>query len=625
MSYIFSFLLYTKLLSENKIEIKNYLEKNKLTDLDLEKFNAIRELNDIYMSELLRQKNIEAFCKKFIAKKYDIIENIDNLQRLKNTNSVLVYNPTYYRTIPPKYMEDPNALNIPKLKIKYILEILLQYPVVNTSLPSIGLLTDYVLFIKDVINIDHGDSDVANRSLLSLLPMLKLNIGETLSDILLNSDNIYTINFNNDQMKQLIIRLMNNIQVRVKDIFYIDYDLEKKPKINVDYIIPYILDTRNSKDKTKIISMTKSDIDKIKDYKQLINHNNKIVTHVINQTFKIDKTIGARNLDKDNYKNVLACFLFNIIRIICDICKKYIDSIDTILKDLVDIREKRPGQLNIRDAFQYTTNLNISLYKFKIILFNNFYQLFLPTHIQENGYGMMKDDYNCYIPESMFMNDFQNLFNKFPIIDCGTDSSKAAPYIITDEKILSFLKNIKEKYDIYDSKQLLDSGGFIFSKKLMKIALNILYKYYELVLCYSNFVLYIIDKLQNNLKNIKYFPPELIDISESNKGYMTNYNLTKNTKEKLEKKLLSNFELSIEKSTAYLKQLINLKRLEDPLLSDQEETLALCISFYYQLTQVLLKYSETIKDIKLKSPLLQKYKEKQQYYENVIKKYVVNI
>ena len=103
------------------------------------------------------------------------------------------------------------------------------------------------------------------------------------------------------------------------------------------------------------------------------------------------------------------------------------------------------------------------------------------------------------------------------------------------------------------------------------------------------------------------------------------YNLTKNTKEKLEKKLLSNFELSIEKSTAYLKQLINLKRLEDPLLSDQEETLALCISFYYQLTQVLLKYSETIKDIKLKSPLLQKYKEKQQYYENVIKKYVVNI
>ena len=148
------------------------------------------------------------------------------MQSLKNTNSVLVYNPTYYRTIPPKYMEDTNALNIPKQKIKYILEILLQYPVVNTSLPSIGLLTDYVLFIKDVINIDHVDSDVANRSLLSLLPMLKLNIGETLSDILLNSDNSYTINFNNDQMKQLIIRLMNNIQVRVKDIFYIDYDLE---------------------------------------------------------------------------------------------------------------------------------------------------------------------------------------------------------------------------------------------------------------------------------------------------------------------------------------------------------------------------------------------------------------
>ena len=623
MSYIFSFSLYTKLLSENKIEIKNYLDKNKLSDLDLERFNAIRELNDIYMVELLRQKNIEAFCKRFIAKKYEIIENRDNLEKIKNTNSVLVYNPTYYRDIPDKYMEDTNAID--KQKIKDILKILLQYPVVNTSLPSIGFLSDYVLFIKDVISIDHNDSDVANRSLLNYLPILKLDIGDTLSNILLNSDNVYSINFNNDQMKKLIISLINNIQVRVKDIFYIDYNLNRKPKINVDYIIPYIFDIRDSKNRKKIVRMTKSDIDKIKDYKQLINHNNNIVTHVIRETFKKDKIEGARNLDKDNYKNVLACFLFNIIRLICDISKKYIDIIDTILKDLVDIREKRPGQLNIRDAFQYTTNLNISLYKFKIILLNNFYQLFLPTHIQENSYGMMKDDNNCYIPESIFMNNFQNLFDKFPIIDCGTDHSKPSPYIFSDERILSFLKNIKEKYDIYDSKQLLDSGGFIFSKKIMKIALNILYKYYELVLRYSNFVLYIIDKLQNNFKNIKYFPPELIDINESNKRYMTNYNLTKNTKDKLEKKLLSNFELSIEKSTSYLKQLINLKRLEDPLLSNQEETLALCISFYYQLSQVLLKYSESIKNIKLKSPLLQKYSEKKKYYENVIKKYVVNI
>ena len=120
----------------------------------------------------------------------------------------------------------------------------------------------------------------------------------------------------------------------VHNIFFKKETNKKKDKIKTEYVIPYKYDAKN-----QIISMTKMEIEKINDINGLMKHNKELFLHTLIDIFK--SSDGKKKLNEKNYKNVLACFLFFLIRIIYDIIKEYINNIDILLTQLLNVKNKK--------------------------------------------------------------------------------------------------------------------------------------------------------------------------------------------------------------------------------------------------------------------------------------------
>jgi len=626
---------------EFKLELEEYIKKYNIKKKDADNFKKIIILelfNNVFHKHIIDELSIDEFIQEFIHNK----ENINNAQKsidnyfklekvftyniLNNSQKKMIYeNPIIYGFNEIILKDDivlENNLNS-KLYNKYedikiSLDILLIGNIINLSLPSIGLVDTIfsksntvppktiISMIDKILNEDKLEDNILNE-----IPLFSLNVGNIISSILL-------IN-NNKKTNLEIPNMINNIQINVHNIFFKKETNKKKDKIKTEYVIPYKYDAKN-----QIISMTKMEIEKINDINGLMKHNKELFLHTLIDIFK--SSDGKKKLNEKNYKNVLACFLFFLIRIIYDIIKEYINNIDILLTQLLNVKNKKFDVLNIEGAFEYTTLLNTSLYKFKLVLLNNFYHLFLPSKIIKNNYGMEKDANNCYVPESnsIFMNSNEYIYNHFPI-ECNNK------FII--EKIQSFILNIKENNDIYNKNDILEFGGYSFDTEIMKISMKKINEYYSLLQKNNNFTLFIIDKIIDNFKN-ENIPYEFISDLESEKDEMMSSSfLSIENKEKLKKILVHKFTNDIEVSTSYyiklldirkkIKEVKEIKNANINTLYNIELIYTLCFKLYRMRSVCLMIITEKLIDnIDLKNKLLSEYDKIKKSCEKNISKYI---
>jgi len=647
--------LFYILRNEYKLEIDEYIKKNNIlkNENDLKKIEILKKISEDYFIEL-KNNNIEDFVKKLIYTQDELnkikysINNYFKLEKNLNYNIINNSKKNISYSNPINFKNKNNLLNkdfflksinstiynIKYTEIAISTNILLIGNIINNSLPSIGLVDiifypppypipkppiTIVSFIDTIIN---NNTDIENQ-----IPFKSLKIGETLSSILLNvKNNINNLDnnifnkekFKNKDMDLLIKNMINNIKIDIKNIFIKKSNNKKKNIIQKEYIIPYKF-KNSSFVNDEIIYMSKSsEIENIKD----INLHNKIVT--INVIKKINSN-PSEKINEKYYKNVLACFLFYIIRIFYDILNEYINKIDELLIQILDIKEKRFGILNIKDAFEYTSLLKTSLYKFKLILLNNFYHLFIPSKILKNNYGMEKDSNNCYIPEinSIFLNSNQDIINNYPFkLDITTN--------LTITELNTFILNIKEKNDIYNTNDILEFGGYSFNKEIMKISIKKINEYYTLLQKNNNFTLFIIDKLIDNFIVKGNIPYELISDLESAEPIMKKTSLNLEESNKIMQFLLYKFNYNIEKSTNYYIKLLDIrnkieesKKMNVNTLYNIEKIYNLCFKIYYIKASCIIPITENIlNNIKLKNTLLMEYSKIKKSFEKIISKYI---
>lgn len=631
------------ILENFKLEIDNNFKKNNMTESNT--FGILETLSiqfdndlmnrDIYslLNTLIDYKNVILLNKSYIDNFMSITKN--SINRKIYIENLFYYNPINSNSLEKgflnniliddiinKHSSSLNDIN----EIKISLDVLIYGDIINLSLPSIGIidsldiLTTNITFIKFFEAIIKNDN-IEGKSIKKNIPFISLNLGNKLADILLNIsknikfNNINNINYNNT-LKKLLSNMINKINVSLEEIYFND------KKIKNEFIIPYYL-KKNRLNQIEIEESNKSMIDKIKDFPSLFNNNNELICSVID-----DINLDINNIDKKNYKNVLACYLYYIINIGYKILYNYIDKVDDILTNFLNTKDKRFKILNIESAFEYTQLLKESILKFKSILLNNFYNLFLPSDISDGYYGMKLNSNMCYISDEFsFMND--NIFDYYPFNNINIfGTSKIIN--ISNDVLRDFICTINNKKDIYDKFEL-EFGGLIFDTTIQNNSIKILKEYYNKLQKSNKFNLFIIDKIIYNFNINKSIPFELIsDLKLEIETLMKNGPITTNNKNKLERLLLHKYENNLDKSTKFYLKYINeknkikiSKKTDIHSLYSREELYYLYFNTYFIISNCLYIISDKcISNIKLKNIIIKKFDELKKKYENIIQDYL---
>lgn len=668
LSYIpnvFNERIITKsILEDYKIDIDNYIKNNKLDLNSLKNFTILEHLSNNYFNKkLLNEKNVDLFSKLFIQSKYTIIENqnyinlflrinkkINNKLIQKYSEEKILYNPINSTNTDLDFLNkdiimnniNRNLYRDDTNKIKILLDIMLHGNIINNTLPSIGLIKqslsidtpklNFCDFIYDILNIKDNEN-ISNK-----IPLLSLDIGDKIGDLLLNISNNFLYNINSDKIKDLIKNMIKGIKINLENIFF------ENTKVKNQYIIPYDVEKNLKTQKNEIKHINKNKIDKIKNFNDLIYHNNKAIVFVLTEIYiePESQNIGLNNIEKPLFKEVLASFLFYIIRLIYDIYKEYINKIENIITDIAESRNKRFGFLNIIDTFEYIKLLNISLLKFKKILLNNFYNLFIPSKIDKFNYGFYLNENNLYVPQlnSVFLASSDKIYEEYPFNKCNSYSSFSSnkidnPFkldldkILLKKKIGNFILNSKEKNDIYDN-SILGIGIYAFDNKIMNYSNTILTKYYNLLYKNNSFVLFIINIILDNFNVKKCIPYELINDLNNDQDIMKMSILSQDEYENIEKKIINKYEFNNEKLTLYYLKVLtirkNIKLSKKENLENMyklEQISLLSFNIYVTKSLLIKNISEKmIVNIKLKNSLKEKFINIKKIYEKKIANFI---
>ena len=574
----FSFQYEKSILNMYKGHIDNFIKTEKYDMRKIESMSNLDTLNKIYSEILIRDKNINKFVENFINYKYNLIKK-DELYKeyvnirvkfltkktLEYDSSFFIINPVNYQHI-NSYETISNEINIYSARktniktnsakntnrIQLTLDIFTQGNFINYSLPSVGIIypnfsknpggiepNNYVNFIKLLVN-----KDINNESINKNLPLLTLNIPSIVTELLLTSDgtnnNILNSNIfsNNTDVKKLIIKNIEEIKIDLAEIFYINHE-NKNKTVKAGYIIPYKL-----KD-GKIVVMNNSEVKSMqrKNIKEVITHNYQIATE---------------------NKNTMACYLFYVIQLLYDINKTYINKINDIITNISESREKIFKRLNIKSAFSYISLLSLSMLKFKLILLNNFYNLFIPSSVTYDNYGMkiMDIENNNYalIPESKFISSDEYILDNY----CFYKSENNI--YVDEDKLKNFIMNIKYDHDAFDINEKLEFGGYAFNIENMEISMNIFVDYLSNQKKTNNFSLYVIKLLSDNFIQKQIYPYELIDnLLFSKQLALKTPKITKVEEEKLIKELKNTFDVNYNFSVLFLFKLIELNKKWDKI------------------------------------------------------------
>ena len=621
-------------------------------------FKDLIILNKSNINLLLNQSNNLNKINNNLIKKYNeqlIFHNPINKNNIENIlfyydSTVSSTTHTYFHELDRLYLYNTDDY----LKITLIIQILLLGDYINISLPSIGNIykidinpptisgvarafthqkinNNYVDFIKKLCNI----KDITEHDFNEEIPLISLDISEHISELLLNDisinklNNNFSYNFDNNSMKLLIKNNINDIKIKLDEV------------LKTEFIIPYKIVKNKKTSVDELELMSKYDVEKYKkdNYKDVLKNNYSLIEYAIKNTFLYSYTSTGtapppcdpilitylnddikKKLEEKNMKNVLACYLFFIINFVTGILKSYIEKIDNILKNILDTREKRFKILNIKEAFDYTSLLSKSLLKFKLILLNNFYNLFLPSKISNGNYGMKLDENNCYVPESIFLNSNENIFENYPFTSLDYTSNSVC---VNGKKLLNFIITMKDNKDIYQSDMKLEFGGNAFNYNIMKNSFDILKDFYKSLQKTNNFNLFIVEKIIHyfHKNNIPY--ELIINIQKKNiiPLFASPFIPT------FEREILKIYDTLLDKSTNFYLKVIDIRNKKKYIkqtnihnLTNLEEISFLLFKIYFIQSSCLNVICEKLirTDIKLKNTVLKKMIEMKKKYEKII-------
>jgi hypothetical protein len=651
---IYSSILYKSsgkisLLIDYKSEIEEFIINNKLDKEKLKKIKILESISNEYFDKIIYMnktnekinlnKKIEIFYKELLSFKDIISKNIIYIKKFNNISKNFSNDSIF------KYsskLSFNNPLNIKKLesialteksyfnKITFInsdnnfkktLDILTQGNNMNLSLPSIGIIhnkfyntldnsfPNYVNFISKIAEIKDVNYKT-NQEISSLIPFISLDLGSTISNILLSTSN-------DNSSKYILENMISRITIDMNEIF-LKKNNNKINKIKTEYIIPYKFY------KDEFIPINNIDLEKYRDVKTLLKLNNDLIINIIKKVFNSsNKSHSIKLLEKNNYINILACYLFYIINITYDILKNYLDKIDNVIKGIALSKKNIFGNIDIKGAFNFISSLKKSFYKFKLILLNNFYYLFLPSNYSEGNYGMKLNEYNCYVPISILQNDTNYIYEKYPFnnyISVLLDET-----IKVDKKLLTdfILFNNQVSCDIYDSNTILEFGAWAFNYINVKKVCSFLSNYYSILEKSNMFNIFIINIIINNTILNKKIPIEFINITDLLNKIISRNNINiYNNLYDIETKIFDLYDNSIELTTNYW---VKINELKKKLKKNNLNKILylLCFNTYYIKSESIIsiiKYK--IYDINLKKTLLEKCIERKKYYQELIKKYI---
>ena len=613
------------ILSVYKNNINRNIKSNKYFDnADLKKINNIFDNFRIY-------NDVNLFCYELIHFKHNIKYRIEHLNKMNNSNKINNINKLnklnninkLNHSKSNSYLNPLNDLDLKKNIInrninyytvgsntsndlKNQLDILYYGKYINNNLPSLGVISNkfsasmytsvspikmyksicdfFANFFKDYIT-NEKPIFIIN------LPISELKIEETISDILTNE----IININNinkikdilkgsiDKIKHINLGLLLKIDVQ-KDII--------KDIIKDKYIVPYIIDKSNDIEYLKKKSDIKTHFYTENNYKTTFK---KIYNYI---ETNIKKPKSSIYFDK-----LLALYLYLQIELYYDIYKLYIRRLTNTLIKLSTSSDPNLNKLNFKDATMYVNNLDISLLKFKKILLNNFYNLFIPTKI-DNNYGIIL-----------------NVDKGVNEIDPGADligNKIAEEYpLFHSNTLLPFIINFK-KYDIYDKTTSLEIGTLCYNNKYFSYAINIYKNYLHKYSYVDASNLHVINYIK------KYFEKcviiEQLKKIKDKKTYLVKEILDSEQKVNLENILFTFFKDNFEKSS---KSLLSASTYNKFSINKEIELFKSKI--YYNISKITFKIIEhVLANIELKNKLLRKCTILEENYTKIISKKIKN-
>ena len=605
------------ILSVYKNNINRNIKSNKYFDnADLKKINNIFDKFRIY-------NDINLFCYELIHFKHNVKYRIEHLNKMNNSNKIKNINNInkLNHSKSNSYLNPLNDLDLKKNIInrninyytvgsntsndlKNQLDILYYGKYINNNLPSLGVISNkfsattptgissvkmyksfcdfFPNFFKDYIN-----TPAEKPNFIINLPISELKIEETISDILVNeTKNINNINKIKDILKGSIDKIKN---INLVNLLKID---SKKDILKDKYFIPYIIDKSNNIEYIKKKSDIKTHFKTENSYKNTF----KLIYNYIDANIKKPKIIMY-------FDKLLALYLYLQIELYYDLYKLYIRRLTDTLIKLSTSSDPNLNKLNFKDATIYVNNLDISLLKFKKILLNNFYNLFVPTKI-DNNYGIML-----------------NVDTGVNEIDPGADligNKIAEEYpLFHSNTLLPFIINFK-KYDIYDKTSSLEIGTLCYNNKYFSYAINIYKNYLHKYSYIDTSNLHVINYIK------KYFEKcviiEQLKKITDKKSYLVKENLDSEQKVNLENILFTFFKDNFEKSS---KSLLSASTYNKFSINKEIELFKSKI--YYNISKITFKIIEhVLANIELKNKLLRKCTILEENYTKIISKKIKN-
>lgn len=630
--------LIIKNIAENKLDdttVNNNNEK-------IEKlYNDFKNIN-VGLSKDFFSK-IYDFCKSMYDTKYLFLKEKKNylkfssLLRQLNINKNLFTKNLRYEN-PITFSLNPNIslnriLNDYDNEEKNAIDNIILGNNINFSLPSIGpILSIYSSNNCDISTLIYTlittDNAPFPPNYLEYVPLFNQNITDTLSNILLQSDkenNLWNVkigNSTNNNTLKYIKRYFKSVSISLTDIFFDTTGIKKK------YFVPYKIENNIISETSSIPSPALASsqeppqpLSKYDKIKAVIDSNNNIVNHVIQEMVS-----NPNNLNKQNMKNILCSYLFFVINLFYDFYKKYIDKLNDVIVSLSVSKYK--NQLNIAYAFKYIEKLNISLLNFKKILLNNFYELFLPSSIINNNYGMILNKDGCYVPANSFIASNDDIRNNFPfkesIIHLNIVNNKIS--------LINFMFLNKSNTDIYDDK-LLELGGFSYNNIITRNTISILNDFFDIDKRKNNLNIFLLELLERFFKENSC--TELITNLEAIINEPTNVKKEKDIEEYYKKCLFS--------SATYFIEVLKIDKKNSSKITNEEYKkrsiyllASIILSYNTEVCKYLLRDSTFLSTNTLRRKVTDKFKTysstvfdkitsmKQKYKENKIIKSNIN-
>lgn len=482
------------------------------SDFPVEAFSRL--LFDTKYDYLRVQKNINNF--NGILRKGDIEKNIisKNISYL-NPIIVPIVKPDISNKVLSKIISEKDDSKIIKQAVD---NAYLGYRF-NVSLPSIGPILS-IFNEGSTCNLSNFIFNIINykgtTKLSSYIPIIGQDVSEVLSKILIEkssnnmwNDIIINNKGSNNKTYQFLNRYFVNAETETNSLMY-DVLFQDK-KVKKKYIVPYEItngtSTSDPTDFTIKISGTvsythSSNDDREATITSFFEKNNEKIINILKKIYDFStfNTQIDTIMNKPNVKNLMASYLFSIINLFYDLYKRYIDKLNNIIISLTSMDIAK--SLNIKSAFEYIELLNTSLYNFKLILLNDFYNLFHPASFSKNNYGMELNKDGYFVPENNLLTGNEFIWNNYLL----REKDLTNPNNIYS--IANFVLLNKGTVDLYDSRQFLEMGIYM-DKKRTKYLIQILNQYFTKITNKNNFNIFLTELLERYFK--ENFSPSLVN------------------------------------------------------------------------------------------------------------------